>query len=354
MTLSGRPWWLDILARLAAPVVLFSIGLVSRTSELKVIVQPSAQLSHPFPAFLVMVCLMVFVAPLAIFSALVAAQLPPYFGLGVAVLICTPGGLASNVFAVALNASVEMNAMLTLSGTLAGMLLLPGALAFAVPFLLSLPAADILSPWPVLLRNFASIFLGLPIGFFIGNRFPMLRRPLQMILGPVAAIFVGTVATVQLPNVFRILSIAPLRGLLLLMLLPVSQFAFAYTLGYLMGQPRPFRMSMGLELGLRDVPIAGAIIITCFDGLPDTIITPAVAVCYVQGMIIILPSAVTALVHACRTAMARLARQRATTIHTQAGDHKQSERSHECYCPPSLSYPSASFLARAKKGMELQ
>ena len=194
-----RPWWLDTIIRLAAPTVLFSIGLVSRSSELKAIVQPSRRLNSPLSAFLVMVVLLVVVSPLTIYNILLTVHLPPYFNLGFTVLVCTPGGLASNVFAIALNASVEMNAVLTLTGTLVSLLLLPAAFEIAVPSLLGMPAEEILSPWPTLLSNLVAIFVPLPIGFYLGNRCPFVRRPLRILLGPIAALFIVTVLITQLP-----------------------------------------------------------------------------------------------------------------------------------------------------------
>lgn len=47
-----------------------------------------------------------------------------------------------------------------------------------------------------------------------------------------------------------------LEGGMLLGMIPLTQFCFAYLCGVWMGQPSPVRLSMGLELALRDVPLA--------------------------------------------------------------------------------------------------
>ena len=52
----------------------------------------------------------------------------------------------------------------------------------------------------------------------------------------------------------RLLSYASLLGLYVV---PAVQFAAGYILGHLLKQPRPVRLSMALELGLRDAPLAG-------------------------------------------------------------------------------------------------
>jgi len=62
-----------------------------------------------------------------------------------------------------------------------------------------------------------------------------------------------------------------------------------------MGQREDIRMSMALESGLRDVPLAAALILTCFDGLPATIITPALSIVYVLGYTVALPGSLTTL-----------------------------------------------------------
>eukprot|EP00966_Prymnesium_polylepis_P238812 5523163-Prymnesium_polylepis.1 len=74
-------------------------------------------------------------------------------------MACTPGGIGSNVFAIALNANVEINAILTLTGIVSGLLLLPGVFQMALPVLLDQEPEDMLSPIPILLSNLISILI---------------------------------------------------------------------------------------------------------------------------------------------------------------------------------------------------
>eukprot|EP00966_Prymnesium_polylepis_P001772 40688-Prymnesium_polylepis.1 len=79
------------------------------------------------------------------------------------------------MFSLALGASGEMNAMLTLTGALIGLGLLPPMLKMAVPQLLQGTAGDVISPLPILLGNLGAIFVPLPCGFLIGHLFPRVR-----------------------------------------------------------------------------------------------------------------------------------------------------------------------------------
>eukprot|EP00966_Prymnesium_polylepis_P238813 5523164-Prymnesium_polylepis.1 len=74
-------------------------------------------------------------------------------------MACTPGGIGSNIFAIALNANVEINAILTLTGILSGFLLLPGVFQMALPVLLDQEPEVMLSPFPILLSNLMSMFI---------------------------------------------------------------------------------------------------------------------------------------------------------------------------------------------------
>ncbi|KAL3896728.1 MAG: hypothetical protein SGPRY_013206, partial [Prymnesium sp.] len=128
---------------------MFGIGLTARLSELTLILRPSCRSTTPFAAFALMLLLLLVVTPLAVYRLLHVLPLPPSSKLGAFLVMCTPGGLGSNLFAVTLDASVEMNAALTLAATLSTIILVPSALSLMTPALLSMPADQILSPMPV-------------------------------------------------------------------------------------------------------------------------------------------------------------------------------------------------------------
>eukprot|EP00966_Prymnesium_polylepis_P251284 5809808-Prymnesium_polylepis.1 len=84
--LGDRPWFVDLIVRLAAPMILFSIGLLSRVSELRQIVEPSSRCDRPFAAFLVMILVLGFVAPVSVFTVLLWTDYPPFFDLGALIM----------------------------------------------------------------------------------------------------------------------------------------------------------------------------------------------------------------------------------------------------------------------------
>ncbi|KAL1520106.1 hypothetical protein AB1Y20_023579 [Prymnesium parvum] len=307
--------------RSLAPLTMLSIGLVSRVPEIKQIFRPSPLLSAPFAAFLVMIALLLLLAPAAVYATLLAANLPPFFKLGLSVVICTPGGLASNVFAVAVGASVELNAVLTLVGTIVSLLLLPAAFTLLAPALLGMPAQQILSPLPLLLANLLSTFVPLPIGFALGNRCPEFTAKLRVLLSPIAVAVVAFILVSLIPTLAEACTAIPLQGLILLALLPLVQFASAYLIGVWMGQPPPRRLSMGLELGLRDVPLASSVALTSFDGLPRSTIALTVAVIQLQALCIVIPILIVAIV---RLPMLW------STLKSGRADKAETKQSREC------------------------
>jgi len=127
-----------------------------------------------------------------------------------------------------------------------------------------------------------------------------LRAPVSAIIGPLSAFLTILLLIIMLPNVMLTLHAMPPSSMLFLSTMLTTQFVCAYALGGLMGQPSEIRMSMGLESGLRDVPLAAALILTCFDGLPATIVTPAVSVVYILGFSIMIPASFVVLLRTCR------------------------------------------------------
>jgi len=241
------------------------------------------------------------VAPVVTYCLLISSDFPPFVDLGAFIMVCTPGGIGSNLLAIALNASAEMNAMLTLTSLLSGLFMLPLVFEVAVPALLDQPADGLLSPIPTLRSHLISIFIPLPLGFLVSHHFPGVRQPVRAAIGPAGASLVLVMAVLQMPNFLLAMQAMPPRSILLLCSLFTTQFFFAHLLGGIMGQPKDIRKSMALESGVHDVPLAAALILTCFDGLPATIVTPAVSIVYILGFTVSLPGSIIVLVLTAQT-----------------------------------------------------
>ncbi|MEO0691734.1 MAG: bile acid:sodium symporter family protein [Pseudomonadota bacterium] len=206
---------------------------------------------------------------------------PETIAIGILIMSCMPGGTTSNIFTYFSKGNLALSVLMTVTSTVAGVLLIPIILVlYANALDLDIPRENIIATLVLLL---------VPVG--IG----MVLRRISANVGAVTEFFGSALALFFI--VFLIVSWVPRNWEFLLETTPATYIAsiglglFGIMIGYTFARslrlhPRNAR-TVALETGIQNGPLAVAIIVFTFGGGPEGQAIMAVPVLYSLFIVII-------------------------------------------------------------------
>jgi BASS family bile acid:Na+ symporter len=257
-TASGRylPWLIA--------ATMFAIGLMLPRDEVR-------QVLHRWPTVLAGTALQYSVMPFLAYAMAVLWRLEGEFFVGMVVVGCVPGAMASNVLTLNAGGNTSYSVSLTTTATLLSPVVVPLVMQFA----LSTEESVQLDPWRTSLMLLATVVGPVVAGHLIGRRLSEREAQLRY-WGSTAAnlAILWIIAVVVGLNRDRL---AELRFDLLGALLMVN--LAGYTAGYLGGWsikiPEPMRRALTLEIGMQNAGLGATLATQLFPEQHAIAIAPA-------------------------------------------------------------------------------
>jgi len=278
--------WAAVFSRVGAMLYLFCIGLVVDPAEARNIFRPSTPHWHGYLLTLFTVST---VWPATIFWLLwlLSDALSASSIVGIATMICVPGGPLSNVLALGIGGNVAFNAMLSLSMVVVSTFLMPAA-AFVIPGLVGMQAEDIVSPLHELIANAVVTFIPFLLACWQGNSHPGASSASTRHLAPVGAFMYLIVVAGVVWNVPPL----PLVSILLTIVFALAPCTLAAANVCLLRiDDSTLRRSMLIETVVHDVPLGSALAFVCFSRLPDPTLLQVAATMQIYGFSTVSPFA---------------------------------------------------------------
>jgi len=234
-------------------ITMFGLGLVLETDELKqTLQQPAAIGLGLMTQFTVMPTLAILVIWLG--------NLPPAYALGIIIVGCAPGAMASNVIVYLAGGALAFSITLTFIATLLAPVFTPllvqwlGSAYFEIPF------------WGLMLTIIKILVIPLLLGMFVRRMF-IKQRHLQWVhaiapaMGAIAIIIICSQAVAG--NQDRLSTVGPsLFGWIVLI------NATGYLLGWLLGRVYQFnhayRVTLAIEIGMQNAGLGVALALAHF------------------------------------------------------------------------------------------
>lgn len=259
---AAGPWNTSRLWYLIA-ATMFSIGWLLPRDEVR-------QVLTRWPTVLGGVALQYTAMPLL---AVGAAQLVGLEGadwVGVVLVGCVPGAMASNVLTLVARGNVSYSLSLTTTATLVSPLVVPTALWLALGQRVDFPVAQT----SVELAGF--VVLPVVAGHLVGRSLPALAWTAAR-LGPLVAnlAILLVIAVVVASNRERLTQFAPLT-LAALVAINVLGYTAGATGGRLLRLPAAMRRALTLEIGMQNAALGSTLALSLFPDEPATAIAPAI------------------------------------------------------------------------------
>jgi BASS family bile acid:Na+ symporter len=253
---------------------MFCIGGLLPRDEL-------SQLKRRWPTVLAGTSIQYTVMPLLAFGATRVFDLDDGLTIGVLLVGCVPGAMASNVLTLAARGNVSYSVSLTTSATLLSPLVVPVALS------LTLSVVTTFDPWEAFLNLTTDVVGPVVIGHLLCRRFEWLSRVMAF-HGPTVAnlAILWIIATVVGVNRERLAEITPIL-LVVLLLINILGYAAGWTGGTAMKLPYPMRRALTLEVGMQNAGLGSVMAMKLFDNPSAAIPTAAYTFgCMLTGTIL--------------------------------------------------------------------
>lgn len=250
------------LLRPVFAVSMFCIGGLLPADELR-------ELRTRWPTVLGGTTIQYAVMPLLAYAAAHAFQLGPELTIGVVLVGCVPGAMASNVLTLASRGNVSYSVSLTTSATLLSPLVVPLVLSLA------LGAEHRPDPLQVFLNLITDVVGPVIIGHLLSRRFPRFERLMKNAGSTVANLAIlWIIATVVGINRDRL---GQITGLVLTALLMINLLGYAagYLGGVAMKLPDGMRRALTLEVGMQNAGLGAVMATVLFAEQPEVAIPPA-------------------------------------------------------------------------------
>lgn len=239
------------LLRPVFAVAMFCIGGLLPRDEL-------AQLKRRWPTVLAGTSIQYTVMPLLAFAATRVFDLSDGLTIGVLLVGCVPGAMASNVLTLAARGNVSYSVSLTTSATLLSPLVVPVALS------LTLSVVTAFDPREAFVKLTTDVVGPVVIGHLLCRRFEGLSRFMAS-HGPTIAnlAILWIIATVVGVNRGRLAGITPVV-LLALLLINLIGYAAGWAGGTVMKLPNSMRRALTLEVGMQNAGLGSVMAMNLF------------------------------------------------------------------------------------------
>ena len=262
------PWlfsWLQgPLIVLALAVVMLGMGLELELVDFqRVLRRPGPPALGVAAQFLVMPAL----------AALVAAllRMPPPLAVGLILVGCCPGGTASNVVTLIARADVALSVVMTTASTLAAVLL--------TPLLTGLLAGRYVpvDGWKLLLDVLQVVLLPVTLGVGLKRWVPSLSRRLAPVMPPLAVLAIVLIVASIVGSQRQALMAEGALLLLASVLLHGGGFLLGWLIPAVLGQPKPVRRTVSIEVGMQNSGLAVVLARSGFSASPLTALPGAIS-----------------------------------------------------------------------------
>lgn len=260
---------------LLVAATMFSIGLLLPADEV-------ASVFRRWPSVLGGTLVQYTAMPLLSAALAFAFRLPRDLFIGVVLVGCVPGAMASNVLTMAARGNVSYSVSLTTLATLVSPIVVPLALRVALQTQASIDAVGVSLQ---LLREVVGPVIA---GYVVSRREAESTALLRRLAGPVANLCIlWIIATVVALNRDR-LQQTPLAVLAALLLLNMAGYVAGYGGAALMRLPDGMRRALTLEVGMQNAGVGTALALKWFADTPIAAIPSAVYTfgCMLTGTIL--------------------------------------------------------------------
>jgi BASS family bile acid:Na+ symporter len=197
------------------------------------------------------------------------AGLPTDLFLGVIVVGCVPGAMASNVLTLAARGNVSYSVSLTTLATLLSPLVVPAALW------VTLGMAKEIDPLGVSFKLLWQVVGPVVLGHLLARRFALWQRWSQRLGPPVAHLtilwIIAVVVAIQRDRLGQALGAVAL----VLLLINVLGYAAGFLAGKLMRLPGGMRRALTLEIGMQNAGLGTLLALDLFRDMPAATVPPA-------------------------------------------------------------------------------
>lgn len=243
-------------------VTMFVIGALLPRDETERVLQQ-------WPLILAGTATQYLAMPLLAFLTASAVSLPRELYIGVVLVGCVPGAMASNVLTLAARGNVSYSVSLTTVATLLSPVVVPLAL------LLTLSATAVIDPLAVALQLLREIVGPVVAGHLLSRRWQALARLFTVIGGPVANLSIlWIIATVVALNRDRLAGISSLV-LMVLLCLNVGGYLAGHLSARLLRIDEGMRRALVLEVGMQNAGVGTALAVRLFPEQPEVAIPTA-------------------------------------------------------------------------------
>lgn len=199
--------------------------------------------------------------PLLSYSLARILDLPAETALGLVLVGCTPGGLASNLLTQILGGNVSLSIAMTMASTLSALFMMPLLLAiYATPF----TSATLTIPYGLLVTSLAVLLVPLLVGRFIYTRRPGWAPAMDRAANIIGILVLLYLTVTWFPRNGHLLDGQTLALPLAGTLLTVIGYLGGYGASWLAGLPPADRRAVCFETGVQNANLTIAIIMLSF------------------------------------------------------------------------------------------
>ncbi len=232
-------WFSGGLITAGLGIIMLGMGLTLEVEDFRRV------LARPFPIGLG-VFFQFLVMPLLGFSLAALFDLPVGFAVGLILVSCCPGGVASNVISYLALASVPLSVSMTAVSTAVSVVMTPALTAWLASSRVEVPAAGLL------LTTLQVVLLPVAGGLLLRRYAPRLSRHL-LPYGPFTAVVLITLIVASIIGASRE-AILDSAGMLIAAVacLHIGGFGLGYALSRLLGRAETVSRTIAIEVGMQN------------------------------------------------------------------------------------------------------
>jgi bile acid:Na+ symporter, BASS family len=236
-------------------VVMFSMVTTLKFDDFKIVFQkPKAVIAG--------ICAEYTVMPLLALGLVKLFQLPDDLAVGVILVGCCPGGMASNVMAYLAKGDVALSVGMTACATIISPVVMPGLI------MLLLHQTVSMNYLMIFMTIIQVMFIPMALGVMFNLAFPKAAKQLSRVLSLVSVVAISIVImSVISLDPAGIISAGPI-AIAVVALHNVAGYAFGYGVGRVLGLSKKQRRSVSLEVGMKNSGLATAVALANFAAMP--------------------------------------------------------------------------------------
>jgi BASS family bile acid:Na+ symporter len=247
-------------------VTMFAIGLLLPRAEVN-------QVFRRWPTVLAGTCVQYSVMPLLAFLAATIGGFEDSLFIGIVVVGCVPGAMASNVLTLNANGNTSYSVSLTTMATLLSPLAVPLVLGLALASEESVSREKLIDASGFLLLT---VVVPVVVGHLIGRLTTKWEKSLRRWGELVANIAILWIIAAVVGRSREPLSKMHLEVVFALLAVNIAGYFAGYGSGAAFRLPEPMRRALTLEVGMQNAGLGAALAVALFPDQPDIAVAPAI------------------------------------------------------------------------------